>query len=215
MPAMSNKTLCLLLWGTQSEDDPVVSGPRHRATKRHMTTPGHIQSISKGTRNYMLQRSLFFPLPVSFLEWFISPALLSSTWQNTTHIHYCPLTTSPRRCHGNVRPCLLLCRSHCLFPGTAKHMFSHRPYDALPASGYLLISIPLSEVNNKIAQTSRGWEYFPRPWEGWPSFIAVECLWSMFLSWTGKIQSSVWLFSWAWIYWAYCSLCGNIAFCLM
>lgn len=91
MPAMSNKTLCLLLWGTQSEDDPVVSGPRHRATKRHMTTPGHIQSISKGTRNYMLQRSLFFPLPVSFLEWFISPALLSSTWQNTAHIHHCPL----------------------------------------------------------------------------------------------------------------------------
>lgn len=97
MPAMSNKTLCLLLWGTQSEDDPVVSGPRHRATKRHMTTLGHIQSISKGTRNYMLQRSLFFPPSVSFLEWFISPALLSSTWQNTAHIHHCRVTTSTAR----------------------------------------------------------------------------------------------------------------------
>lgn len=120
---------------TQLCQDPVTE------LKCHMTTPGHIQSISKGTRNYMLQRSLFSPLPVSFLEWFISPALLSSTWQNTAHIHYCPLTTSLRGCHGNIRPCLLLCRSHCLFPGTAEHMFSHRLYEVLPISDASFVSI--------------------------------------------------------------------------
>lgn len=58
----------VLLLGTQSDDDPVVSGPRHRAAERHMTTPGHIQSISKGSRNYMLQRSLFSAFLFGFLN---------------------------------------------------------------------------------------------------------------------------------------------------
>lgn len=68
MPAMSNKTPRLLLWGTQSEDDPVVSGPRHWATKRHMTTPGHIQSISKRDQKLNASKEHVFPSLFRFLN---------------------------------------------------------------------------------------------------------------------------------------------------
>lgn len=205
MPALSNKASCLLLLGTRSDDDPVVSGPRHRAAERHMTTPGHIQSISKGSRNYMLQRSLFAP----FLFGFLNDSFLRRFWVAPDRAQRTYITALWRHgwcgCHGNVRPCLSLSCSHCLFPGTVKRTFTSALYVVWSGRRFSYCNL-VWESGARAA----GCVFPSRPQEGWPSFIALECLWSVFLSWTGKIQSSVWLLGCGW---AYSCLFGEMSEC--
>lgn len=88
--------------------------------------------------------SLFRFLNDSFLQHFwVAPdrtqrTYITALWRHRRH-----------GCHGSVRPCLLLFRSLCLSPGSAKHMFSRGLYDAPLIADYLLISALQSEINNK------------------------------------------------------------------
>lgn len=98
----------------------------------------------KGACPPSLPPSLFRFLNDSFLQHFwVAPDRTQRTYITAPWCH--------RRhgCHGNARPCLLLFRSHCLSPGSAKHMFSRGLYDAPRIADYLLISALQSEINNK------------------------------------------------------------------